>query len=188
MSCNSPNCSCEIDNEIQIRNDSILNIMDSLTIERGNYFEKYDEPMLQELDGKSYRLIDYSWMRNEAIIYRISKSKDRYYLYYRKIVKSENSYDDFGNKKDSINISSKIPLTDEFVTNLDSMFEANCFWGIPIIPHVSLDPVEYTLEISNPKFDECSKRSYHIVDLLSLDKNHESLDLICKEFVKAAEQ
>ena len=128
---------------------------------------KYDEPDLEKLNHKAYRLIiSYSWDK-EPWVFRFEKTKQGGTLTIQ-----ENYTKGFKKEKGVSDTIYKIKLTPKRWMELEKVFDANCFWTLPLsIDRSGLDGNNYTLEAFDPERNNPVNKEYFIATRWSPEEN-----------------
>jgi len=180
-SCDNNPYDCALDQSVLSRNDSILALPNDKDGFKRILLE-YDEPELESLDHKAYRLvITYSWDR-DTWIYRFEKTEDGGILTLKK-----NYVESF---QETVGISDTIIRKELSVlkwNEIEETFDANCFWTLPIsIDRRGLDGRTCILEAFDPNRNNPVSKSYFIAGRWSPEENTEFWK-IC-DYIESFEQ
>lgn len=158
ISCNNNPYNCPIDESVISKNDSIMSLEDY----RGGFLRvlsDMDESLLESQPVKSYRLtITYSFEK-DIWVYRIEQTKSGGLLTLKKTYKD--GYKNYNRISDSTLLKE---LNQSEWTNIEKIFNANCFWTMPIaIERAVLDGRNCILEGYDPDRENPRKMDYFVV-------------------------
>lgn len=157
VSCGSNPYNCSLDNSILDKNDSIMQHAD-FKKKFTPLFEYCQEPELESLGIKSYRLfVTYTWDRDKWI-YRFEKTENGGMLTIKK------TYTEI--YKENSNFSDTIiyrELSMEKWKEIENIFDSNCFWTLPVfIDRRGLDGQWCILEAFDPDHQNPVDKEYFI--------------------------
>ncbi|MBK7129089.1 MAG: hypothetical protein IPM74_03810 [Crocinitomicaceae bacterium] len=180
-SCNSNPYNCAIDQKVLTKNDSIMGLPDY----RDGYSPmliEYDEPELESLNIKSYRLlITHSWDR-DTWIYRFERTEEGGLLTLKK--NYTEGYEEYLGISDT---TIYLTLSEEEWKEIELTFDSNCFWTLPLsIDRRGLDGRNCVLEAFDPDRNNPVKKSYFIAARWSPEKDTE-FRKIC-DYIESFEQ
>lgn len=179
--CQDEPCTCEMNNETLVKNDSIIN---SMLNNPEKYYEnnlkRFGEPFLSNYDKESYRfsitVLAYDYFK----IYRVERDKNEYKLTIKEYAVSTTTK----SRADSLVTYHTRLITKSDWLKISTAFEENCFWTMPVDlerEYHYLDGSSWILEALNQN-NNCKRPKYHGVSRFSPDSS--AFVTICKEFMK----
>ncbi len=170
LSCDNNTYNCSLDSSVLARNDSTMQLPDFITSFASRFLNPHNEPKLETLGIKSYRLlVTYCWER-DTWVYRFEKTANG------GMVTIKKTYDEIYKKKNS-NVSDTIiqrELTVEKWNEIEKIFHVNCFWTLPLdIDRHGFDGRTCHLEAFDPDRQNLVDKEYFIAARWSPEKNTE---------------
>lgn len=178
LGCESNTYNCNLDPTILAKNDSILK-NDAIKFYQTIRLKSINEPRLQALKTKSFRLyVSYSFDK-DIWIYRFQKTKTGGTLILKKTYSNE--FKKRTNISDS-QIHKKLTLKEWL--NLEKVFESNCFWTMPVeINRQGLDGENYIVEAFDPNAINPINKTYFLIYRWSFNENSDAKTII--EYIQA---
>jgi hypothetical protein len=186
LSCQKKECTCEFDPEVVVDNDSLINsyINDSININpvtkihwNKYYWNRFNEPILNDQENESYRFSIVVLLFDYFKIFRVEKKNDKYQLYAKEYAVATAST----NRKDSLVSSISKEISKAEWQSIKNTFEKNCFWTMAVSEKKQyLDGAGWILE-GFKKSNNCTESDYHIVYRNSPDSS--SFRFICEKII-----
>lgn len=185
VSCQNEDCNCEIDDKLLIENDSLINsILNQPENGFGEYWKRFDEPILNNQESESYRLSVVVLLYDFFKIYRIEKTKNQYNLHIKEYaVSTTTTY-----REDSLVNSFTREISKSQWDEFKDEFKKNCFWTMPVDIKEDdgyLDGSGWVLEAGKEK-NNCTNSDYHFVYRHSPSgtNNSSKFIMICEKFME----
>lgn len=168
-----------------IKNDSLINlILNDPKYDFQDYWNRFDEPILNNQAAESYRLSVVVLLYDFFKIYRIEKTKTQYNLHVKEYaVSTTTTY-----REDSLVNSFTREISKEQWDELKGELQKNCFWGMPVDIKEDdgwLDGSGWTLEGFNEN-NNCANSKYHFIYRHSpyATNDTSSFIKICEKFLE----
>lgn len=181
LSCQNKECNCEIFEDLIIKNDSIISsIINQPRNEFQNYWNRFNEPVLDNPHKESYRFSITVLLYDYFKVYRIEKNKKVFNLHIKEYAVSTTTRF----REDSLVSSYSKEISENGWLSIANSFKENCFWTMPVDiveDDGYLDGSGWVLEgIKEDNY--CTKSKYHLVYRTSPDSS--KFVMICEKFME----
>ena len=160
-SCKS-NVKCDIDLTVIKSNDSIIAKVKSDSIGQkwwNDYLGKLEEPIMNDMEKESYRLMIYNSLGESSKTYRITRNWNSYKLIYKEFGKEEPE-----SRNNKLLVNNETDLSKNGWTEFKKLLQDTGYWSLPVTTDRNgLDGTSWVLEGMNPNGNECTNRKYHVV-------------------------
>lgn len=185
IGCNNTECNCVSEYKLVPLNDSIINSM--LTQEDDwfhTYWERYEEPILQDQSHESYRLAITVLLADYYKVYRIENKNRKYNLNIKEYAVSAT----IDSREDSLVNDYTKELSKSEWNELTRSIKENCFWTLPVDIVEDdgwLDGSSWTLEGYDEE-NKCSESNYHFLYRHSPYETNDTSNFIkiCEKFLE----
>lgn len=185
LGCQKYECNCSIEEKMRIKNDSLVNsILNDSKNDLQNYWDRFDEPILNTQESESYRLSIIVLLYDFFKVYRIEKLNNQYNVHVKEYaVSTTTTY-----RKDSLVNSFTREVSKKQWDELKGELEKNCYWTMPVDIKEDdgwLDGSGWVLEGFN-KSNNCTNSKYHFIYRHSpyATNDTSSFIKICEKFLE----